>query len=79
MGFYNFKAKLKILFEKRVLETIFQFRIPYCDKKRWEIKCVVEQYKWWIRAIKDKDRDFWVLQYIGDTLTLVQGSNIVTL
>lgn len=34
MGFYNLKAELYALFAKYVLDTSFQWRIGYSDKKR---------------------------------------------
>lgn len=39
IDFYNSKAKLKTLFERKAIRTDFQFKIGHSDRKRWDIKC----------------------------------------
>lgn len=58
ISFYNSNVELKVLFEKHVLETGFQFRVLYSNKILWEIKYVVEQFKWQAQVTRDKDGDF---------------------
>ena len=66
--FHN-KVQLKDAVKQFALLKGFQFDVKKSDKKRWEIKCKAENYKWYIHATKSTVGDVWGINSMNPTHT----------
>ncbi|XP_044479364.1 protein FAR1-RELATED SEQUENCE 5-like [Mangifera indica] len=52
-----------------VENTGIQWKVGHSDNIRYELECVHPQCKWWARATREQDGDYWVLRRMDETHT----------